>query len=179
MKHLAIIFLASFAFYFSSNGQNLNENISINMNINMNLDATNQESAPEPTQPAVAPSTVNNKPQPQPEPEVIYVTGYSGKIGCTPPVNSDRFKDMVKTVENQSFSDGKARTTKQIIRSNCITVDQLVIMLEQFSFDDDKLEVAKFSYDHVYDIENYYKVYNVFSFSSSGEKLEEFISGKN
>ena len=46
------------------------------------------------------------------------------------------------------------------------------------SFAEDQLELAKFAYEHVYDLDNYYKVYNVFSFSKSGEELEEYIDNK-
>ena len=50
--------------------------------------------------------------------------------------------------------------------------------MNEFDWDDGKLEIAKFAYDYVYDLENYYKVYNLFTFSSSGEELEEFIQSK-
>ena len=86
---------------------------------------------------------------------------------------------MANTIENQSFSDDKVRVSKQIIRTNCITLDQLLQLLEQFDFDGGKLEIAKFAYDYVYDLENYYKVYNVFSFSSSGKELDEYIQSEN
>ena len=121
----------------------------------------------------------NQATTPTKQPEVIYVSGYSGKIGCTPPVNSERLEDMAKTVKNQTFGDDKVRVTKQIVRSNCITLDQLIVLLNEFDWDDGKLEIAKFAYDHVYDLENYYKVYNLFTFSSSGEELDEFIQSKN
>ena len=52
------------------------------------------------------------------------------------------------------------------------------MMLEEITFDEDQLVLAKFAYEHVYDLENYYKVYDVFSFSSSGEELEEYIESK-
>ena len=173
MKHLSFIFILFFSL--SLNAQN---NSSINMNINMTMGGNNE-------QPAQNQNTdMNNQNQavsntPKPVEAVVYVSGYSGKIGCTPPVTADRIKDMANTIENQSFSDDKVRVSKQIIRTNCITLDQLLQLLEQFDFDGGKLEIAKFAYDYVYDLENYYKVYNVFSFSSSGKELDEYIQSKN
>jgi len=38
--------------------------------------------------------------------------------------------------------------------------------------------MVKFAYDHVYDLENYWEVYVVFSFSSSKEELEQCIDSK-
>jgi len=45
-----------------------------------------------------------------------------------------------------------------------------------FSFEDDKLEFAKYAYGFVYDPENYYQVYDVFDFSSSVDSLKKYIS---
>lgn len=187
MKQVSFIFILLFSL--SLNAQN---NSSINMNINMNMGGNNEQPAQNQNtdmninlnmeesnqnQPSTNQNqAVNNTPQPV---EIVYVSGYSGKIGCTPPVSPERIQDMANTIENQSFSDDKVRVSKQIIRTNCITLDQLMQLLEQFDFDSGKLEIAKFAYDYVYDLENYYKVYNVFSFSSSGEELDEYIQSKN
>ena len=188
MKQLSLIFMMclSLSIYAQNNST------SINMNINMNLDATSGD-MPETQQNSDMNINLNIEETQQghsntshtqatttttKQPEVIYVSGYSGKIGCTPPVNSERLEDMAKTVKNQTFGDDKVRVTKQIVRSNCITLDQLIILLNEFDWDDGKLEIAKFAYDHVYDLENYYKVYNLFTFSSSGEELDEFIQSK-
>ena len=57
-------------------------------------------------------------------------------------------------------------------------INTFTIGFEEISFDEDQLELAKFAYDHVYDLENYYKVYDVFSFSKSGEELEEYIENR-
>ena len=45
---------------------------------------------------------------------------------------------MAKTVKNQTFGDDKVRVTKQIVRSNCITLDQLIVLLNEFDWDDGK-----------------------------------------
>lgn len=153
----------------ANNGMNINMNMGDGMNINMNMGNTQQQTT---TQTTVVTNTA-------PQTEVVYVTGYIGKVGCTPPVSEQRFNQMINSVKNQSFSDDKQRVTKQIVKSNCMTVDQLVDLLNEFSFDDGKLDTAKFAYDYIYDIENYFKVFDVFSFSSSGEKLEEYINGRN
>lgn len=187
MKHLSFIL----ALFLSVGLNAQNNSTSINMNINMNIE-DNTGAQPEPThnsnmnvnfniqesntaQPQAAPT---QNVRPEPKPEVVYVTGYTGKVGCTPPVSAARIDDMAKTVENQTFNDDKVRVTKQIIRTNCITLDQLVVLLNNFDWDDGKLEIAKFAYDYVYDLENYYKVYDLFTFSSSGEELEEFLNMK-
>lgn len=183
MKHLTFIFTLFLSLGLSAQ----NGSTSINMNINMNIE-DNTQSQPEPTHNSNMNINFNvqesNTTQPAPEPvqttkpEPVHVSGYTGKVGCTPPTSAERVEDMAKTVEKQTFNDDKVRVTKQIIRTNCMTLDQLLILLNNFDWDDGKLEIAKFAYDYVYDLENYYKVYDLFTFSSSGEELEEFLDSK-
>ena len=47
-----------------------------------------------------------------------------------------------------------------------------------FSFEDSKLDLAKYAYDHTYDIGNYYKVSDAFTFESSMEELNEYIEAR-
>jgi hypothetical protein len=116
-------------------------------------------------------------PQSQPQ-QVIYVDGYSGQIGCEIPVGANRFERMMERIYDASFSDEKVSIAKQILRTNCLVISQLVKILEEIAFDEGQLELAKFAYDHVYDLENYFEVYGVFSFSSSSEELDEFIENQ-
>jgi hypothetical protein len=142
----------------SSTGQNPGGNMQNGqINININNNAINQ-------------GTSGNG-------QVVYVPDYAGTIGCTPPVTPERFKNMMQAVRNQNFEDGKLRVAKQIIKLNyCMTVNQLVQILRLFDFDESKLKLAKFAYHYVYDIENFYKVNNVFDFESNAKKLDRYIN---
>lgn len=101
-------------------------------------------------------------------------TQYGG--GCNAPVSADRFEDMQRRVDNQMLSDDKLRIAKQIIKTNCITAYQLTQIMESFSFDDSRLELAKYAYDYIYDIGNFYKVSDALNFISNREELEEYVS---
>jgi hypothetical protein len=124
------------------------------------------------TQTVVQPPVQNTQPQ------VVYVVGYSGQIGCEIPVNADRFKRMMERISDASFSEDKVNLAKQILRSNCLVIEQLLEIMEEVAYDEGQLDLAKFAYDHIYDLENYYEVYSVFSFSSSSEELDEFLQDK-
>ena len=166
----------------------MNGNVSINMNFNQqglnvsmgmdNNQNSNQSSSPSTNTYDTEPSSTNIYESNSQETDVVYVEGYSGKIGCSQPVSEDRFKSMMKSIDNASFADDKVRVAKRIMKTNCLTIDNLVTILEEISFDEDQLELAKFAYDYVYDLENYYQVYDVFSFSKSGEELEEYIENR-
>lgn len=105
-----------------------------------------------------------------------YVPGYTGNIGCNNVLISE--DEVVGALENESFSDDKMMILKQATKNKCVSTDQVLTLLEQFDFSDDKLEAAKFLYDRTYDKDNYYKVTNSFTFSSTKEELNEYIEGR-
>lgn len=160
------------------------ESMSMDMNVNMNVGQTalnvsfgnggNAQQTP-------TPSAQTQQPDPAPatqEVQIVYVEGYSGAIGCEKPVDDSRFERMMAKIADAGFSDDQVAMAKQILRTNCLKISQLVEILEEIAFDEGQLELAKFAYDHIYDLENYWEVYGVFSFSSSKEELEQFIDSQ-
>ncbi len=125
--------------------------------------------------------TATTKPaEPRPEPveveEPVYrMPGYSGPIGCAQPMSSSEFEEAKSSIASKGFEDTKMTLVKQIGSDRCFTVDQVKGLMGLFSFEDNKLDLAKFAYDHTYDIGNYYKVNDAFSFESSTEELNEYI----
>ena len=94
------------------------------------------------------------------------------------PVAMDRgtFNEMKKTIANTSFDDAKLSTAKTILSNNYFTTDQVIELCNLFSFDDSKLDLAKAAFSRTVDNNNYFKVNNVFSFSSGKEALNDFVS---
>ncbi len=95
---------------------------------------------------------------------------------------SDReFREALDVIKNQSFESGRETVAKEVIDDYDISVDQLVDILNVFWFETTKLSLAKYAYDHMEDTRGFYKVYNVFSFSSSVDELRDYIEsrGKN
>ena len=151
------------SFGWNQNNGNVNNGLGqINININNQVN-TQQNSNVVVAEPVVE--------------EVVYLEGYEGETGCERPVSNDRFRSMLGTIKKQSFSSSKKRIAKQIISSNCILTDDLIKIIELFSFESDKLAMAKFAFDYTYDIENYYKINNVFDFESSIKELDQYIQG--
>jgi len=48
--------------------------------------------------------------------------------------------------------------------------------MQAFTFEDTKLQFAKFAYGRTFDIGNYFVVNNAFDFSSSVDELNAFIA---
>lgn len=125
------------------------------------------------------PSTEEPEAKKQEEAPVVYVEGYSGRIGCPHPMSSKEISGVISTIEGQSFSDSKLRTAKRALKNKCIKVSDVKKIMDLFSFEDSKLDFAKYAYSSTHDIDNYYLLYNNFSFEFSIEELEEYIDELN
>lgn len=107
---------------------------------------------------------VNTPPPPPPPP--------AGPTAMDPGL----FNDAKQTISNASFEDTKLSTAKTIFANNYTTTDQVIAICNLFSFEDTKLDFAKFAYAKTIDPGNYFKIGNIFSFSSSKDALNSFIS---
>jgi hypothetical protein len=127
--------------------------------------------APTPT-PIPAPSPVPVAP-PSPMP------GYNGPVGCSAwPMSEEDFNRAMSSVQSKSFDNTKLVVAKQIASANCLKVSQVKRMTKLFSFDNGKLDFAKYAYDHTYDIGNYYQVNDVFDFDNSAKELSNYITSR-
>jgi hypothetical protein len=87
--------------------------------------------------------------------------------------------DMIASIKNQSFNNTQLTLAKQIVKSKqCFTTLQIKQIIDIFSYEDSKLEMAQYCYDYCIDRDNYYKINDSFSYSSSVTKLVEFISSR-
>jgi hypothetical protein len=110
----------------------------------------------------------------------VVGSGTSGQLLCPArmAMSSANFGNALATVRNQSFDENKLSTARQIATSNCLSVNQISQLASLLSFEDNKLEFAKFAYDRCVDPGNYFNLNNIFSFSSSVESLNQYISGR-
>lgn len=98
--------------------------------------------------------------------------------GCADAMSPSDFSDAKNSIENQSFSDGKLTVAKQILNSNCVNSSQVKEMMSLFSYESSKLDIAMYAYDHTTDPQNYYKINDGFTYSSSVDELNKFIQSK-
>ncbi len=98
----------------------------------------------------------------------------SANIGCAEMMAGD-FTSALATIKKQGFDDTRLSTAKQIAGSNCLNTNQISSICKEFGFEKSKLEFAKYAYEHCSETQNYFKVNNVFSFSSSADELNTYI----
>ena len=92
------------------------------------------------------------------------------------PCPTATFQRIEQLIQNQSFEESKLTIAKQAISNELMTAEQLKSIAQLFTFEDSKLELLKFAYDYCFDPENYYYVNGAFTFSSSIEELNEYIT---
>lgn len=93
-------------------------------------------------------------------------------------MKNDDFKDLKSSINNRNFESYNSAIVKTAIDNNYFTSEQVVELLRYFTFEDSKLDIAKYSYKKVCDTKNFFKVYDAFSFESSVTELKNYISGK-
>lgn len=106
--------------------------------------------------------------------EPIPVRGCGGNSCMTP----RDFNAAMSTIKGQSFEDTRLKTAKQVISANCLNVDQIIQIANTFSFEDNKLEFAKFAYDYCIEPRNYFKLNGIFTFSSNVDELSDYVQSR-
>lgn len=94
------------------------------------------------------------------------------------PMKQEDFQKAKKSILAQSFENDRMMVLKQVVKANCLYTSQIIELAKIFSFDDKRLEVVKLAYPYVFDPQNYYTVNEILTFSSSKEKLDEFIANQ-
>jgi hypothetical protein len=107
------------------------------------------------------------------EPEVAETNG-----NCPWPMSDSDFADAKSSIGSKDFEDSKLTLAKQVTKSNCLDSKQIKGIMNLFDFEDTKLEYAKFAYDYVYDVNNFYKVNDAFEFEMTIDELNEYIENK-
>jgi hypothetical protein len=91
------------------------------------------------------------------------------------PVSEQSFSSIVQTLRREYSENSRLVLAKQIVDKNHFTSEQVKYMTQLFSFENNKLDLAKFAYRYTTDPKNYFVVYDALSYSSSKEQLADYI----
>ena len=95
------------------------------------------------------------------------------------PISDSDFNHLYNAVKNEKFSDTKMRTLKT--SSNFypfFTSEQVKRLALLFSFDEDKLECAKYLTNKVLDVQNLPFIKDIFNFDSTKNDYLKFLNGR-
>ena len=85
------------------------------------------------------------------------------------------FNRVLASIEDEWRENNKSKSASQVISTNYLTTAQVKEMLQLFSTESIKLELAKQAYSKTVDQKNYFIINEVFSFNSSKDELTRFI----
>lgn len=90
-------------------------------------------------------------------------------------MNAKDFSQFKQTIYNESFESTKLAMARPTISKNYFTSAQVKEIVDLFSFENSKLDIAKSAYRNSIDKNNYFVVSDALSFSSSKEELAKFL----
>ena len=162
-----------------SNSANLGMNINgINMNVNVNdmnggmgNGSTNSTTT---TYSTSTTTTSGGGGMNQNNNSTYVLQGYNGDYGCPYPMNERDFESAKASVNSKAFDASKLTLAKQIIGSNCMLCSQIKELMLLITFEQTRLDLAKFAWHHNLDKGNYYKLNDAFTFESSINELNKY-----
>lgn len=101
--------------------------------------------------------------------------GNNGGYGSNRAMDDNQFNQLLQQIRNQWFSKDKMNIAKASMVQNYFNTGQVRQLLQLFSSDSDKLELAKLAYRNTVDQRAYYQLYDLFSFQSSKDELDQYI----
>ena len=117
--------------------------------------------------------------------------GYTRNDNAYPDINSkglnsgyrglmtyQEFGNMKERIKQNTLENGKLETAKNMTRENVLTAIQVAEITRLFTFDNNRLEYAKFAFDYTYDRENYMIVSEALAFQKNREDLQRFVQQK-
>ncbi len=91
-------------------------------------------------------------------------------------VETRELEEILAVLKEESFESSRVSTAQQIIkRKKCFKTEQIIRILQCFSYESSKQDMAKFAFPYVTDKTNYYKIKDVFEFDSSKSDLDDFL----
>jgi Domain of unknown function (DUF4476) len=89
--------------------------------------------------------------------------------------NVDGFSLFLIKLEKESFDNKKLEKAKKYIDKTSLSSYQINEIAKLFSFDNNRLDWAKYAYASCFDKANYFVLENTFTFSSNYRALEEYV----
>ena len=92
-------------------------------------------------------------------------------------MNDQLFQTFYKEMKNEPFKDDRMKLLNAALAGSDFTSAQWLQLTKLYTFDDDRMEIMKIMYPRIVDKEAFFTVINTLTFSSSKEKMKDFIIG--
>ena len=95
-------------------------------------------------------------------------------IACNRTLNN--LPTFLEELKDQSFEDDRVESVKLALKNTCLTTDQAGKIIELFTFDANRLEIAKFLSDRLIDRENATALAKLMTFDSSKMEYRKYVA---
>jgi hypothetical protein len=85
------------------------------------------------------------------------------------------FGSVLQAVAGETFSRSKLELLRDVSIDRWYSSSQVRRMLDEFKFDNDKVEAAVVMHPRVVDLQNWFKVHDAFTFDSSKDELRQRV----
>ena len=92
-------------------------------------------------------------------------------------MNDQLFQTFYKEMKNEAFKDDRMKLLNAALAGSDFTSAQCLQLTKLYTFDDDRMEIMKIMYPRIVDKEAFFTVINTLTFSSSKEKMKDFMIG--
>ena len=90
-------------------------------------------------------------------------------------MRNTNFAQAKESLRREWFENTRLTTAKQIIDQNYFTSQQVKEMVLLFTFENNRLDIAKYAYGKTVDKGNYFIMNDAFTFNNNKEALKEYI----
>jgi hypothetical protein len=159
---------------------NLNMNLSVggvNLNLNANASGTGVSTTAASVTPNIQVSSNANANQTQSQAQVqtqVPAQTQGHTVNCTQTMN--RLEAFKAELQDQSFEDDRLEALKLGLNKTCLTTAQAAQLLDLFSFDENRLEAAKYLSDRLTDRQSAGELAKKLNFDSSKMEYRRYIS---
>jgi len=94
---------------------------------------------------------------------------YGGRFGQ--PMHDRQFYTVMQAVRREGSDRGRVSLANRILNDNYVSASQVKDIVQLFSHENSKLDFAKNAYAKTVDRQNYFMIFDCFSFGRSKEEL--------
>ncbi len=91
-------------------------------------------------------------------------------------MSTGRYQQLIDQIRKASFETSKLNVAKAGMKNNRIDVNQMIGILNEFTFESSKLEFAQENYRNLTNKRDFYLINEVFTFQSSKDEIAEFLN---
>lgn len=93
-------------------------------------------------------------------------------------MNDSDFTKLISRIQSESFSDDQLRVIRTAAKLNSFKANQIVRIIDCFSFSDDKISALDIAYKGCLDPQNNYEILDAFTYSDDKSRAERIINAE-